>query len=110
MIVVLGRRDRMLKINGQRVEPAEIEAAIRRHPAVLDCMVLPFQDGERTRLAAFVQPRSATVGQDLALALRDALTRELPTYLVPHRIEVRAEFPMLAGGKIDALGLLASLR
>ena len=40
IFVVLGRRDRMLKINGQRVEPAEIEGVLRRNPDVHEAEVL----------------------------------------------------------------------
>jgi len=109
VLVPTGRRDRMMKINGQRVEPAEIEAAARRHAEVLDCTVLPWRDGELPRLVAFVLPRDDGRAEGLAERLRHALRHDLPAYLLPHRIEVRAEFPLLPGGKIDGLALIASL-
>jgi amino acid adenylation domain-containing protein len=36
----LGRIDQQLKIRGYRIEPGEVEATLRRHPAVADCVVL----------------------------------------------------------------------
>lgn len=109
MVTLLGRRDRMLKINGRRVEPAEIEAALRAGDDVMDCMVLPHRFGARTSLVAFVLPRAGRPPQDLPERLREMLRATMPGYLVPGRIELRAHFPLLPGGKIDARALLASL-
>ncbi len=55
----LGRTDRQLKLRGHRIQPEEIEAALREHPSVKDAVVLLQQDGGaagEARLVAFVQP------------------------------------------------------
>jgi FkbM family methyltransferase len=51
----LGRVDRQLKVRGHRIEPEEIEAALREHPCVKDAVVSIC--GVESRLVAFVQPR-----------------------------------------------------
>jgi hypothetical protein len=43
----VGRRDRQVKVRGYRVELAEIEAALREHPAVRDAVVVLGRPGAR---------------------------------------------------------------
>lgn len=107
MIVVLGRKDRVMKINGQRVEPAEVEAAIRVLPGVSDVIVLPKPVRDTHVLIAFVA--GATLGEDIVAQTREGLRRRLPDYLVPSRIVVIGELPRLPGGKFDGVMLLASV-
>ncbi|MGH7486441.1 MAG: amino acid adenylation domain-containing protein, partial [bacterium] len=58
-IEFLGRRDRQLKIRGFRVEPGEVEAALRSHPDVTDATVAPIERTAGDRgLAAYVVTRT----------------------------------------------------
>jgi amino acid adenylation domain-containing protein len=53
----LGRVDRQVKIRGFRVEVGEIEAALVRHPLILDARVIPTEDSSgQTRLVVYVVP------------------------------------------------------
>jgi amino acid adenylation domain-containing protein len=98
-VMILGRTDHQVKVRGYRVEAGEIEAALRRHPAVRQCLVIVREDvpGDR-RLVAYV------VGADQAAepaALREHLRQSLPEYMVPGAFVRMEGFPKTATGKID---------
>ncbi|WP_449220076.1 AMP-binding protein [Tistrella mobilis] len=104
----LGRADGQLKIRGHRVEPAEVEAALRALPGVGDAAVLPDRTprGE-TALAGVVVPAPGRLIDPAAL--RSRLAAELPPHLVPRRLLVMAELPRLANFKLDGRALAGCL-
>jgi amino acid adenylation domain-containing protein/non-ribosomal peptide synthase protein (TIGR01720 family) len=91
-VVYAGRADSQVKINGHRVEPGEVEAALARQDGVRESAVLGTDSG----LAAFVVSDSI----DLA-PLRAALAAELPRHLVPASIQLLEAIPLLPNGKRD---------
>ncbi|WP_433526859.1 amino acid adenylation domain-containing protein [Nocardia pseudovaccinii] len=93
----LGRADRQLKINGFRVEPGEVEAAIRREPGIAAAIVTLRRAGSGQSLVAHVVGRD---GVDTA-ALRTRLAASLPSYLVPSVIVRVDELPLTSTGKVD---------
>jgi acyl-coenzyme A synthetase/AMP-(fatty) acid ligase len=109
IFVVVGRRDRMAKINGQRVEPAEIENVLRRHPAVDNAEVLTHTRANGTALMAFVVAMAGRA-TGLESTLRAELRRLLPGYMVPARVVLVDAMPLLPGGKIDVQALRALAR
>ncbi|WP_067547954.1 non-ribosomal peptide synthetase [Nocardia crassostreae] len=92
----LGRADRQLKVNGFRVEPGEVEAAIRREPAVTAVIVTARQSATGQSLIAHI----VGPGVDTA-ALQTRLAATLPGYLVPSAIVTIDELPLTPMGKID---------
>lgn len=100
-IEILGRTDFQVKVQGLRVEPGEIEAALCRQPGVSAAVVTaPRSEHGVRRLHAFV------VGDDPDEArLRDGLAEVLPSYLVPATITVLDRFPLTGNGKVDRLAL-----
>ena len=103
----IGRVDTQIKIRGFRVEPAEIESTLSRHPGVAECVVVPHEPapGDR-RLVAYVVPRPG--GDALSAGdLRQFIGHELPSYLVPAAFVELDALPLNANGKIDRARLPA---
>ena len=107
--VVLGRRDRMVKVNGMRVELAEVEAALRRSPEVAQAAVVAREAGGRVLLAGFVVPADASSHAGIEARLRDALAQSLPAHMRLARILAIGAIPLLPGGKRDEGALLLML-
>jgi thioesterase domain-containing protein len=93
----LGRADQQLKIRGFRVEPAEIETALRRQPGVRDAVVTAEDRGAGPELVAFVVAPGPIAQDDLRAALR----AELPAYMVPSLIRAVQRIPRGPSGKVD---------
>ncbi|MFN2384830.1 MAG: amino acid adenylation domain-containing protein [Thermoanaerobaculia bacterium] len=99
-----GRTDDQVKIRGFRIEPAEIEAALRRHPAVEECAVVPREDAPGgKRLVAYVV--GAHGEAPAADTLRVFLKEKLPEYMVPSRFVALEAFPRTPSGKLDRRSL-----
>ncbi len=99
-LVYLGRIDRMVKKRGYRIEPEEVEAALLRHPDVLEAAVLPGKDGDGYAfLRAFLALRK-DAGTTM-LAVREHCISLLPGYMVPEQIFFRESLPKTSSGKID---------
>lgn len=94
----IGRMDFQVKIRGYRVEPGEIEARIKDHPSVLECVVVPLEEpGGNKVLAAYL-----TANKELDIdALRAALSSLLPDYMVPAHFVRLERMPLNPNGKID---------
>ena len=92
-----GRLDRMVKIAGHRVEPAEVEAALSGLEGVKQCTVVAIAGDLGMQLAAAV-----VLDQDLSIArIRQLLNQQLPQYMIPSRWRTCAFLPRLNNGKLD---------
>ncbi|MFJ8477263.1 non-ribosomal peptide synthase/polyketide synthase [Kitasatospora sp. NPDC094011] len=106
----LGRLDRQLKLRGFRIEPGEIEAALRAHPAVDQAVVVVREDEPgRPRLVGYATPADQGHAPDPA-ALRTALAAALPAHLVPAAVVVLPALPLTPQLKIDQRALPAPVR
>lgn len=98
-LVCLGRTDDQLKVRGHRVEPEEIEHALRTHPGVRDAVVVLTAGGQL--VAHLVAGDDPPTGQ----SLRAHLSGQLPPAIIPERFVTRAELPRTSNGKIDRKAL-----
>ncbi|HVG43810.1 MAG TPA: amino acid adenylation domain-containing protein, partial [Longimicrobium sp.] len=101
----LARADQQAKVRGFRIEPGEVEAALREHPDVRDCTVAVRGDGGEKRLVAWVVPSNGSPPS--AATLRDALGRRLPDYMVPTAFVALDAIPLTPNGKVDRAALPA---
>ncbi len=96
---IVGRLDDQVKIRGMRVEPAEVMAALARHAAVRQCVVVPQQDEDgQPMLVAYIAPSGPipAVGE-----LRAHLASELPEAFLPAAFVFMETLPTQANGKVD---------
>jgi long-chain acyl-CoA synthetase len=96
-LVLTGRLSTFINAAGNKVDPAEVEAALRRHPAVADAAVyaLPAAHGEQV-VAAAVVPRSPCTADDLRLHCRALLA----SFKVPRVVRVRPALPRSPLGNV----------
>ena len=102
-IEFIGRQDDQVKVRGFRVEPAEVTAALRSIPKVVDAVVVASGHGtsERRLIAYLVAPETNKS------EVRAALERMLPEFMVPSSFVFLDALPMLPNQKIDQQALQA---
>lgn len=95
-LAFMGRSDGQVKLRGYRIEVAEIEHVLIRHPAVDQALVQRVGEGHHARLVAYLTPQDAP----LDAVQRHAATL-LPEYMVPAQWLTLAAFPLTHNGKVD---------
>lgn len=96
----LGRKDRMVKTRGNRVELDEVEAALATHASVSEAaaFVVPDDQGSKRIMAAIKLSDSADI---TTAALTKYAKTKLPAYALPQQLFIIDEFPRTSSGKID---------
>jgi amino acid adenylation domain-containing protein len=104
-----GRIDHQVKVRGVRIEPAEIEALLRRHPAVREAVILARLDlaGDLRLIAYVVAGGEAGPAASLDSELRAHLRGFLPETMLPAAIVHLAALPLAPNGKLDRSALPA---
>jgi len=102
-----GRSDDMLKVSGIWVSPAEVEAALVAHDAVLEAAVVGHEDEQK-----LVKPKAYVVlkpghsaSESLKAALQQHVKEKLAPYKYPRWIDFLNELPKTATGKIQRFKL-----
>ena len=102
-----GRSDDMLKVSGIWVSPAEVEAALVSHDAVLEAAVVGHEDEQK-----LVKPKAYVVlkpghsaSESLKAALQQHVKEKLAPYKYPRWIDFLSELPKTATGKIQRFKL-----
>ncbi len=95
----VGRKDEMIKTSGYRVSPTEIEEVAYGTGLVSSAVALGVDDAELGQaIMLAVSPANGALSADTLLA---ELRQQLPRYMVPKRVVVRASFPRSPNGKFD---------
>ena len=101
-LVILGRADDMVKINGNRVEPAEIENAVRRILGIDWAAAKVFTDGNgKSSVCVYY---TADIEPDTG-SLRKQLADYLPYYMIPSHFIHIDTIPLRPNGKLDRRAL-----
>ena len=95
--VLLGRMGDMIKINGNRIEPAEIEAAVKEALGIDWCAAKGIEKNSRSFLCAYYTA-DVTFDED---ELRETLQKRLPYYMIPSYFIKIDQVPLKANGKLD---------
>jgi amino acid adenylation domain-containing protein len=103
--VYVGRRDRMVKRRGYRVELGEIEAALYRHPGVREAAVVSRGVEDGVAIWAYL---SAQGEPPSIIELKQFCARHLPSYMSPDRFVVLGQLPRTSTDKVDYQALLRS--
>jgi fatty-acyl-CoA synthase len=101
---IVGRLKEMVIRGGENVYPAEVEEALRGHPALRDAAVFGVPDpvfGEEVRAAVLVRAGSSADEAEL----RGWLRTRVAGVKIPTRIFVVDAFPMTASGKVQKFRL-----
>lgn len=101
---VQARRSDVVLSGGENIYPAEIEAALRKHPRVAAAVVLPVEDPEWGQAAAALI--ALTPGRPLQkIHIFQFLEEHLARYKFPRQIVFAENIPLLANGKPDLIAI-----
>jgi FkbH-like protein/amino acid adenylation domain-containing protein len=104
LLVHLGRLDNQVKVRGYRVELGEVEAAMLRHPDVLEAVAVALRRDDEVELVG-VHTGAEIPAAEFMLWLR----KRIPVHMVPRRYLCVPALPLNANGKADRHALASRL-
>ncbi|MCP5106661.1 MAG: non-ribosomal peptide synthetase, partial [bacterium] len=100
-IEFLGRIDRQVKLRGFRIELGEIESRLLRYPGIKEAVVIDREwNGDKYLCAYFAAEAEIGISE-----LREALSLDLPEYMIPAFFIPLERIPLTPGGKVDRKAL-----
>lgn len=96
----INRKDWMVKINGQRVEPGEVETVMKKVAGIKDAIVKGFDadNGSQFICGYYVEATGTDITPE---KLREELRKKLPSYMVPLHLVKMNSFQLLPNGKVN---------
>ena len=96
----VGRRDRMVKRRGYRVELGEIEAALYQHPAVSEAAVVALpHEMDSVRIRAFLAWSAES--RPSLIEIKKFCSENLPLYMIPDQFSFESSLPKTSTDKVD---------
>ena len=101
-VFFVGRNDDVIKCSGYRIGPFEVESALVKHDAVVECAVTAAPDPIRGKVvkATIVLARGYEPSPELTKELQNWVKKETAPYKYPRIVEYVDELPKTVGGKI----------
>ncbi|HEU4452818.1 MAG TPA: AMP-binding protein, partial [Longimicrobium sp.] len=97
-----GRADQQVKVRGFRIELGEVEAALAKHAAVREAIVMARGEGDGKRLVAWL---TSTGERPATREMREHLRALLPDFMVPSSFMWLDALPLTPNGKVDRRAL-----
>ena len=100
---IIGRKDRQVKIRGNRLELSEVESIIRNIGIVEDVTVQTIKNGQNNELVAYV----VTSGENdnIEKYISNYISERKPAYMVPSFVVQLDEIPLTVNGKVNKKAL-----
>jgi len=99
----VGRNDEMIKSSGYRISPGEIEEIVHELGDVEQVVALGVPHPTLGQgIVLIVQPATERLAPEQLL---EHCRRELPPFMVPHAVRIRARLPSNPNGKVDRRAL-----
>jgi len=98
-VYIVDRKKEMIISGGENIYPAQVEAALYEHPAVLECAVVGVPDetwGESVKAVVVLKPGMPASAEDLIETVRS----QLASYMKPREVEFVDALPKSPTGKI----------
>lgn len=96
-IVILGRKSSMIKINGNRIEPGEIEEAVKKVLGIDWAYAKGFVTPQRSFICVYYTAELSIDYSDL----REKLMKVLSPHMIPSYLVHIDQIPYMANGKVD---------
>lgn len=104
-LMLYGRLDSQVKVQGYRVELGEIEFHARKHLEGINTVVIPFLNkSNNTELVIFIEGDKVN-----KISLENYLKSKLPSYMIPARMVLVPLFPLNSNDKVDKIKLKQKL-
>ncbi|MBT6274033.1 MAG: AMP-binding protein [Chromatiales bacterium] len=103
-LVFLGRYKDMLKVGGENVSPAEVEAYVRNMPEVLDVAIVAYPDARLTEVPVAFAVLNDGHSLD-AETVTERCKGRIASFKIPRHLLILEEFPMTPSGKIRKVEL-----
>jgi len=97
----LGRSDGMIKTSGYRVSPEEVEEVVYASGLVAGAAAVGAEHPQLGQAICLLAVPQQAADPNVAEQLEAHCRQALPSFMVPARIELRAELPQTPNGKID---------
>lgn len=99
-LVYLGRSDEQVKINGFRIELAEIEQCIKKIPEIEEAIVCLKQEGAQDPIMCTYYVTTSEVGFFHERNIKEHLQKILPAYMIPACYVAIPQIPLTVNGKV----------
>ncbi|EPS32046.1 hypothetical protein PDE_07005 [Penicillium oxalicum 114-2] len=106
-VEILGRLDFQAKINGQKINPVEVDRVLSQHSRVNKCAVVAVDMREKLTLVAAIVPSSGQSWPELVASMKELASEKLPAFMIPSLWMQLDVLPTNSNGKTDVRAIRA---